>query len=540
MPAITLDQIKAATNDELLKLVDRRHPQYAEMKDHWTFLEETYRGGREWFERNLWKYRKEGAGEFRDRKKRAYRYPHTREVVNLVNKYVLKGDIVRSTEAPDELKRFWKSATLMRRPVATLMDTISRKASTFGRIYIVVDNNFPAGIATKAEQAASRGRVYSYVISPLDALDFAFDEDGKLSWFLNSEVHRDDASPLTGGDTTVRYRLWAPDFWATIEVSGGQGQTRKAFIAKSGENELGEIPIIIHDHNPSEELYSSPALIEDTAYLDRAAANYLSCLDAIIQDQTFSQLVIPHQGLLEDGNEETGKPSTVKQLIAMGTKRVFAYNAEGGAAPSFISPDVKQADLIMAAISKIIDEIYHSIGMAGERTKQDNSVGIDNSSGVAKAYDFERLNAMLVAKALGLALAENEISRLVMGWNGTRKAVEDAEEYVSYPATFDVRNLADEMDNSQKLAVMGAPTELRRLQMKKLVEKMYPQLPAADREKIVEDIEDTWLELVPTTMVEEGARPAAPKPGRLPGQKGSQGQNNKGSVKADDKAAVVK
>jgi hypothetical protein len=41
----------------------------------------------------------------------------------------------------------------------------------------------------------------------------------------------------------------------------------------------------------------STPLIADIAYLDRAAANYLSNLDAIIQDQTFSQLVIPAEAL---------------------------------------------------------------------------------------------------------------------------------------------------------------------------------------------------------------------------------------------------
>ena len=48
----------------------------------------------------------------------------------------------------------------------------------------------------------------------------------------------------------------------------------------------------------SESPYFSPSLIDDIAYLDRAVANYLSNLDAIIQDQTFSQLAIPVQSLL--------------------------------------------------------------------------------------------------------------------------------------------------------------------------------------------------------------------------------------------------
>jgi hypothetical protein len=539
--AITLEDLKKATSDQLLTIVDRRHPEYEANLDHWKFLQATHDGGREWFEDNLWRYHKEGIKEYRARKKRAYRFPHTREVVNLVNKYVLKGDIARAEEAPEQLKRFWKNATLMKRSVETLMDSISRKSSTFGRVYVVVDNNFPSDVKTKADEKRSRGRVYAYVVSPIEALDFAYDDDGELSWFLLAETKRDDASPLASGAVATQFRIWAPDFWAVISVAKNENGDRIATIADSDEHQLGAVPVVPVDHNPSEELYVSPSLIDDVAYMDRGATNYLSNLDAIIQDQTFSQLAIPYQGLLEQDNDDTGKAGTQKQMYEMGTKRVFAYNAEGGSAPMFLSPDPRQAGIIVTVIAKIIDEIYHSIGMAGERTKSDNSVGIDNSSGVAKAYDFERLNAMLVAKAQALAAAENAINRLVLGWFGKLEELEDTKEFVSYPTTFDVRNLADDMDNAQRLAVMNAPKSLRRIQMKKLSAKMYPQIPAEQKREIEKDIDDEWLaEPDPAELVAGAAgRPAAPKPGRVPGQKGEQGQNNKGSVKADDKAKAA-
>jgi hypothetical protein len=529
--SLTLDQLKAAKPEELLSLVDRRHPDYAEKIDHWRFLDATYQGGRSWFDTNLWRYHKEGTKEFNARKKRAYRFPHTREVVNLVNKYVLKGDIARKEDASENLKRFWKNSTLMKRPIDALIDTISRKSSTFGRCYVVVDNNFPENIVTKEDEKKSKGRVYAFVISPIDALDFAYDEDGELSWFLMLETKRDDSSPLSSGASTPRFRLWTPEFTAVIEIVKASNGDRIAQIVAedSREHQLGAVPVVVVDHNPSEELYSSPALIEDTAYLDRAAANYLSNLDAIIQDQTFSQLAIPYQGLLETDNDDSGKVGTQRQMYEMGTKRVFAYNAEGGSAPEFLSPDPRQAGIIVTVVSKIIDEIYHSIGMAGERTKQDNSVGIDNSSGVAKAYDFERLNAMLVAKAMALAGAEQNIARLVEGWHGALQELEDFEDCVSYPQTFDVRNLADEMDNAQRLAVMNAPKELRKLQMTRMAKKMYPQITAEEAKKVADDIENDWLvEPDPATLLP--GRPGVPAPaGGIPGKKGKQGENNKGA-----------
>jgi hypothetical protein len=275
--------------------------------------------------------------------------------------------------------------------------------------------------------------------------------------------------------------------------------------------------------------------------MDRTVVNYLSCLDVIITDQTFSQLAIPFQGMLptEGGNDDDPDNEEMSNVQVMGTKRVFAYNAEGGAAPQYISPDVAQPEMILKAVTKIVGEIYHSIGMAGERTKEDNATGIDNSSGVAKAYDFERLNAMLAAKARALQNVERNIVRLVNAWSGDVKELQETEELVTYPQTFDVRNLADEMDNAQRMSVMNAPKKLRRFQMQRLARKMFPQASEAEVKEIAKDIEENWLEEMELGVAAglptiNGGK--TPPKGRVPGKGNSQGENNKGSVKAEDKA----
>jgi hypothetical protein len=153
-------------------------------------------------------------------------------------------------------------------------------------------------------------------------------------------------------------------------------------------------------------LYSSPALINDIAYLDRAIANYLSNLDAIIQDQTFSQLAMPAQGALPGDDK-------YDQLIDMGTKRIFTLRRGRRRQARIYLARSEAGAVIIEVINKIINEIYHSVGMAGERTKQDNSVGIDNSSGVAKAYDFDRLNSLSDDEVAVAENAENKLIALV-------------------------------------------------------------------------------------------------------------------------------
>jgi ribosomal protein L12E/L44/L45/RPP1/RPP2 len=543
--SITLETLRLASSDTLLAMTKRRHPEYAGAAEHWEFLELSYKGGREWIDKNLFTYHKEGRGEFAKRKERAYRFAHSREVISLINKYVFKGTIERRDEEqlPAPIKDFWKSATLLKRPIADLMNSVCTWTSTFGRIWIVVDNNVPAGVVSEADRKASKGRCYAYHLKPVDVLDLAYDDDGELNWLLNREYYRDDSDPLSAGDLKSRFRLWTKNFSIPIEVTGKAGE-EVATLGQPTEYNLDMVPIFPADHLDSEEPYKSTGLIDEVAYLDRTVANYLSNLDVIIQDQTFSQLAIPFQGLLPSESsgdpEDDGSSDEQRHIQQMGHNRVFAYNAEGGAAPQFLSPDVKQADIIMRAISKIIGEIYHSIGMAGERTKEDNAAGIDNSSGVAKAYDFEKLNAMLAAKARSLQHIEKNLIRIVLAWTGKREELQNIEDYVSYPTTFDVRNLSDEFNNAQQLSLVNAAKALRRAQMKRLAEKMFPQMDEAKMKEILDEIDNEWLEIDETQLGAPGAVPAlgkdraapAAKPGKQAGpKKNKQGENNKDTEK---------
>ena len=119
------------------------------------------------------------------------------------------------------------------------------------------------------------------------------------------------------------------------------------------------------------------------------------------------------------------------------------------------------------------------VGLAGERTKEDNAVGIDNSSGVAKAYDFERVNSLLAAKADALEITENRIANLVAKWNSD----EIESDLVSYPDDFDTRGLYDEFDIAARLLLIEAPDEVRREQMAQVIQKLFPQASSEVKKK---------------------------------------------------------
>ena len=120
----------------------RRHPLYKEMAPHWEFLSATYEGGRAWFDKNVHRYIKEGEKEFKDRVKRAYRFNHTREVVDLVIKYLFKMEVARNLDdTPEPILDFWKLASYQGQGIRDYMRSVSTAASKLGRVWLVVDSN---------------------------------------------------------------------------------------------------------------------------------------------------------------------------------------------------------------------------------------------------------------------------------------------------------------------------------------------------------------------------------------------------------------
>lgn len=507
MPNATVAKPTLPTDQKQLKsLVGRRHPEYKSKLAHWDFLHETYLGSRDWFSKNLFRFSREGDETYRGRIQRAYRFNHTREVVDLVNKYLFKLPPARSEDPPAQLARFRKCATLSGLDLSEFERQVGKASSTFGRAYVVVDNNYADGAPplSVADEKNMKGMLYAYIVHPENFLDCGYDSGGQYSWVLLQENRRDDGDPfVSSGAVRPVYRLWTRKYWALFGVN----ERGKVDVLDSRVHDLGIVPVIKCDHIESDEKYAVPALIEDIAYLDRAVANYLSNLDQIINDQTFSTLVVPAQSMIsgapaanaadpDDPDHEVDR----RRLVKLGTSQVLVYDGEHGQPPEYISPDPKQASVITDVVSKIINEIYHTVGLAGERTKQDNSMGIDNSSGVAKAFDFERVNALLSAKANAMQAFSNRLETVVRIYAGEDISLDErGVDTVKYPMNFDVRNLIEDLSIANEMALMQAPIEIRRLQLKNIVEKMWPLLPN-DKKKKLEKAIDNWDDSLNTSL----------------------------------------
>jgi hypothetical protein len=213
---------------------------------------------------------------------------------------------------------------------------------------------------------------------------------------------------------------------------------------------------------------------------------------------------MPAQGLLP-GEEGYDK------LISMSTKRVFLFNGEAGSVPFYLSPDPKQAQMVLTAISAIINEIYHSVGLSGERT-QSNSGGAGNeASGVAKSYDFERVNSLLSAKARSLELTERKVASMVGLYYGLKNI--DVDSLLSYPAEFDVRSVYDEFEIATQLMLLTAPDEVRKEQMRLVIKKLFP----AASDAVVTTLENSLGDWPPEELIDQPGLGAPKSPGKSSG-----------------------
>ena len=494
------------SHQAIAKLVNRRHPKYLGLLDHWKFLAACYAGGREWFTDNIFHYMKEGKKEYSDRLKRAYRFNHTREVVDLVNKYLYRSKPKRNyVDAPEQLVRFWKDTTINGLGIDEFSKTIAKQSSIYGRVWVVVDSTVTEAMLTEEDVERENGQIYSYVVTPEDVLDMSYDDRGVLNWILIRETVREDDHPIySTGNTVARYRLWTRNQWFVFKARSERVQdvneqinvgiasvsqpvlrdtTEALDLIASGEHNMGIVPVVPADNVVTDDLYTSQSLIADVAYLDRACANYASNLDAIIQDQTFSQLAMPAQGLMPGDDE-------YEKMLELGTKRIFLFDGEGGAQPFFLSPDPRQATLISEAINQIINEIYQSIGLGVERTRDMSFNNADKASGVAKSLDFERVSALLTSKADSMQQVENRVARIACLWAGVD--VEDFD-FVSYPRSFDVRELYDEFYIATQMSLVEMPVAVRGEQMKTIVKKLFPQMSEDLKRRMLGEIGE-WVE----------------------------------------------
>ena len=397
--------------------------------------------------------------------------PHRREGTESINfrrqiAYYLNytGPILNASVDPifkDEIKREYSKSVLFDEFIndvdreGTTLQEFTRQNATlaklYGVMYIVVDNVTEFGNSL-ADTLANRSMPYLTAVEPKNVMNFTFDDNGRLSVFTY-------ATYLANADGTVKthYHTWTPTSWS---IKDSDGKT-----IGEGEHNIGRIPIVQwfgraarkRDILPPPE-YLSIAKTNAHVY------NLCSLLSQILYNQTFSILTMP-----VDSNGLSD--------VTIGTDNLLAYPHDSARAPDFIAPDKGPAEVLMAQIDKLINEMYRMSGI-------DSVIGVQQAkSGVAKQWDFERTNQRLSDFAVQCENAEYDIIALYKLWSG-----DNIEYSCEYPRDFKVNDVTESLTQAQQAKDLEFNSDTFDSEiLKKVIDAYMPNLEKEVKDEIINE-----------------------------------------------------
>lgn len=480
------------------KLSVKTHPLYDEYIDDWQFFSESTKGGRQYLEAgHLFSHRLESQDDdFPDRKKRAYYLNFCDGVLSTYTNYIMKEKIDRVEDT--NLEKLRNNVSNHGDSIDDFMRKVAYQSGIYGHVHIFVnmkDDPYTT-LKTKADEEVEQP--YFRIIQPTKVKDWSVGSDGKLNWILIEDEEYNDADPKLERFVYKIFILLERDKWS-VEDEDGE-------LIRSGSNDLGEVPIVTCYHKDIDLDMIGESQIKDIAYINRTIFNWCSCIDEMIERQTFSQLVVPDDGTLAE-EEETGDP-----LRKIGTSSMWTFPSDSSHPPSFIAPETANLETIWRMVIAHIREIHRLAGLTGAS----EDLYTPQRSGKSQQYSFINISSTLAAKATNLERTENELNRLSYKWMG--KNPDDIQRVV-YPTQFDIEALEAALESTFLIVEREISERLNKELLKKLSRKALPLVSDEIKKEISDEIEKgdgTIKPIMKGIMADENGEVGRPDKGAGP------------------------
>lgn len=433
-------------NAKETKITDRLHPLNAEKMDWWEFLWLSYRGGKEYLEKNyLWPHEFEKQELFKQRKSRAFYTNYCKPIVNTYANHLFKQPI-RRDNIPEQAN-FVNDITGNGTKADTFFKTLATYAYIFGFSYVFIDMPVQRQVNSNSRIADREMRPVARVLKPTDVVDYSVSE-GQFNWVLIKQSFYLDNDPFIERAEVDVYKLWQRDTWRIFDEEEN--------VIASGINPLGFIPIFAFAHSDFINLSETSSLIDDIAKINNAIFNYSSLIDEMFYRNTFSQLVV--QG-----------PAEFYDSQIMGLSYAFNY-PEGVNPPQFIAPPSGPAELIENRINTLILEIYR---IAQLRLRGRGDKGAYKSI-FELSQDYQDSSTSLSVSARRLEQLEKWVWMTMAQW--MRMNIDPDSIEITYPAEFDVASIEADLESALEIGKIGMSRQLREHVMRRILSKKYPDL----------------------------------------------------------------
>jgi hypothetical protein len=452
--------------------------------------------------------------DYQDRKDRAYYLNFCDEVCETYTNYIMREKIQRADD--EALAEFRKDVDNRGTDIDSFMKKVSYQSSIYGHVFIIVDTPEvdPDKTITKKAEKSEGIRPTCTIVPPTRLIDWSIDGEGDLNWVLIEQDENVDFDPTLERVEQKTYKLISKEKWEVFDEEGN------ILDGRSGTNELGEVFLVACYHKDINLDMVGESLIKDISYVNRIIFNWCSCIDEMIERQTFSQLIIPDDGSLHD-EEESESP-----LKKISTSSVWTYPSDAVHPPDFISPDTENLRVIWEMIIAHVREIHRLAGLTG--VSEDMYTA--QRSGTSQQYGFLNINSSLASKSVNLQRTENAINELCYRWQG--KEPGDALKPVVYPTKFDVEGLAQSMETTFAIVEREFSERMNKELLKQLSRKSLPIVTEDIRREIESEIESGDGTIAPIVTSGFGEEPGAPgRPASDAGPDSKTSANKKSDVK---------
>jgi hypothetical protein len=323
-----------------------------------------------------------------------------------------------------------------------------------------------APVVTEADRA---GAPYTYVLSPLDVPAWQPDARGSLLWARVRQALVADAPDPSAMDAPARtvYRVW------TRQETWLEGDDGKEMVGTRQTHGLGKVPLdVLYSEKDPEGGFCGLSRVRDISFVAREIYNLISQRQMILYHNTFPWFLFP------DAANRLGKD------LVIGNRQAIAYDPAGGT-PSTLAPGLEGARLLGEVIQECVLEIRGLAGLSRGRAEE----SVQARSGDALLVETQDKGAMLRKLATNAEEWERAVGDTVVRWADGHPAETEGPNAltVSYPRSFNVQALADDLDEAIKLKQLDIQPKAWRAISDGLVRRRLAELPTAEVDALLAD-----------------------------------------------------
>lgn len=415
----------------------------------------------------LWRHQSESSPEYYNRCSRAIHIPIFSPTLNVFAAGILRTPPKRQDGRGDFWETYHANCDMSGTTYEALIREALTQALSVGRIHALTDMNGPLDISlvSAQQQRALDIRAYTYLLHPLDIVDWELDEFGRFLWAVVREDERSMREPgEERPESKFQYRVWRRDRWELWRKQNGTWMQ-----VSSVPHAVGEVPIATL-YTAHQRTMDCESPLSDILDVDVRVYNKLSELDVLERYCGFPLFTVPVE------------PGTQLGAFDIGPGRAIQYPA-GTGSPQYVSPDPGHARDAWVRIMGYFDAARRSAGISRGIAEESKEA---RSAAAIGAESEEKRNQM-AWWASKVEEFDASILRHVAKWHN---ADAEAIPVASYARNFNLRAIEQQINDLLQLAATQVLSAIAKGELAKPIVETIMREHGASAETIAVVLED--------------------------------------------------